>query len=38
MTPYNYEKVKIANELYPRLLKCEGNVMKNSLRFEREAN
>lgn len=37
MTPYNYEKVKIANELYPRLLKCEGNDNEELVEIRKEA-
>lgn len=37
MNPYNYEKVRIANELYPRLLKCEGNNNEELVEIRKEA-
>lgn len=37
MNPYNYEKVKIANELYPRLQKCDGNDNDELIEIRKEA-
>lgn len=37
MEPYNYEKVKIANELYPRLLNCDGNDNAELVEVRKEA-
>ena len=37
MDPYDYEKVRIANELYPRLLKYEGNNNDELVQIRKEA-
>lgn len=37
MNPYNYEKVRIANELYPRLLKCNVNDNEELVKIRKEA-
>ena len=37
MNPYNYEKVKIANELYPLLQKCDGNDNDELVEIRKEA-